>query len=71
MTEAQRRDRTKYTVFADYNGMTFPVARVGTIKAARTVATMECKRRNAGQALTMRIFKQLEHHRMNKHGEWV
>lgn len=71
MTLAQQRDRTKYIVFADYNGLMFPVGRVGTIKAANDLAEKEVKARAAGLALTMRIFQQIDHIRHNKYGEKV
>ncbi len=69
MTLAESRDRTKYIVFADYNGLMFPVARVGTMKTARAVAKDEMEQRNAGQALTMRVFRQVEKWRQPKRRE--
>lgn len=58
-------------VFADYIGFVFSVAHVGTLKRARAVAREEAERRNAGHRLTMRIYKQIEHVRINKAGEKV
>lgn len=63
---AERRDQTKYWIFADYNGMSFCVGHARTIKRARECAKREMIIRNRGQALTMRIFEQVDRWRQPK-----